>query len=252
LIAKPAALFDLSGKVALVTGGSRGLGRQMVLGFAQAGADVIIASRKVEACEAVAEDVRKLGRKALALACHVGKWDDLERLTEAAYAEFGRVDILVNNAGMSPLAPSILETSEALFDKVVDVNFKGPFRLAALVGSRMAEHGAGCIINISSMGSLRPRSFIAPYAGAKAALNAITVAFAQEYGPKGVRVNVIAPGGFLTDVSGEWAQDQSLLEGVSLRRFGQPEEIVTTALYLASSHSSYTTGALITVDGGGR
>jgi NAD(P)-dependent dehydrogenase (short-subunit alcohol dehydrogenase family) len=162
------------------------------------------------------------------------------------------VDVLVNNAGMSPLAPSVLETSEALFDKIVDVNFKGPFRLAALIGSRMAEVGRGSIINISSMGSLRPRANIAPYAGAKAALNAITVALAQEYGPRGVRVNVIAPGGFLTDVSGEWANDESLLRNVSLGRFGQPEEIVTTALYLASGHSSYTTGALITVDGGGR
>ena len=248
----PAALFDLTGKVALVTGGSRGLGRHMVLGFAEAGADVIIASRKLDACEAVAQEVRALGRKALAVACHVGEWDDLQRLTDRAYSEFGRVDVLVNNAGMSPLAPSVLETSEALFDKIVDVNFKGPFRLAALIGSRMAGVGRGSIINISSMGSLRPRAHIAPYAGAKAALNAITVALAQEYGPKGVRVNVIAPGGFLTDVSGEWANDESLLRNVSLGRFGQPEEIVTTALYLASGHSSYTTGALITVDGGGR
>jgi len=248
----PAALFDMTGKVALVTGGSRGLGRQMVLGFAEAGADVIIASRKLDACEAVAREVTASGRKALAVACHVGEWDDLQRLTDRAYSEFGRVDVLVNNAGMSPLAPSVLETSEALFDKIVDVNFKGPFRLAALIGSRMAEVGRGSIINISSMGSLRPRAHIAPYAGAKAALNAITVALAQEYGPRGVRVNVIAPGGFLTDVSGEWANDESLLRNVSLGRFGQPEEIVTTALYLASGHSSYTTGALITVDGGGR
>ena len=250
--ATPAALFDLTGKVALVTGGSRGLGRQMVLGFARAGADVVIASRKLDACEAVAKEVETLGRRALPVACHVGAWDDLQRLTDAAYETFGAIDILVNNAGMSPLAPSLLETSEALFDKVVDVNFKGPFRLSVLVGSRMAQAGKGSIINISSMGSLRPRPFIAPYAGAKAALNAITVALSQEFGPKGVRVNTIAPGGFLTDVSGEWADDKALMSGISLGRFGQPEEIVTTALYLASDHSSYTTGTLITVDGGGR
>ena len=128
---------DLSNKIAVVTGGSRGLGREMVLAFAKAGADVVIASRKLEACEAVAREIEKLGRRALPLAAHVGKWDDNDKLAEAAYKHFGRVDILVNNAGMSPLAPSLAETSEALFDKVVDVNFKGPFRLSVLVGENM-------------------------------------------------------------------------------------------------------------------
>ncbi|HET7333675.1 MAG TPA: SDR family NAD(P)-dependent oxidoreductase, partial [Rhizomicrobium sp.] len=122
-------LFSLAGKTALVTGGSRGLGREMVLAFARAGADVVIASRKLDACEAVARDVEALGRRALPFAAHVGQWNDNDRLAEAAYAAFGRVDILVNNAGMSPLAPSLVETAEALFDKVVAVNFKGPFRL---------------------------------------------------------------------------------------------------------------------------
>jgi NAD(P)-dependent dehydrogenase (short-subunit alcohol dehydrogenase family) len=245
-------LFDLTGKIALVTGGSRGLGREIVLAFARAGADVIIASRKLAACEAAAREVHELGRKALAVACHVGKWDELQRLADLAYERFGRVDILVNNAGMSPIAPSSVETSEELFDKVVDVNFKGVFRLTALIGSRMAQAGSGSIINVSSVGAMRPRSFIAPYAGAKAALNAVSVAFAEEYGKRGVRVNVISPGGFLTDVSGAWAEDQELLNTVALGRFGQPKEIVTTALYLASEQSSYTTGANIRVDGGGR
>ncbi|HTP76835.1 MAG TPA: SDR family NAD(P)-dependent oxidoreductase, partial [Rhizomicrobium sp.] len=131
------SLFDLSGKIAVVTGGSRGLGKEMVLAFAKAGADVVIASRKIEACEAVAHEVEKLGRRALPFAAHVGNWGDNDKLAEAAYKHFGRVDILVNNAGMSPLAPSLAETSEALFDKVVDVNFKGPFRLSVLVGDRM-------------------------------------------------------------------------------------------------------------------
>lgn len=245
-------LFDLSGKVALVTGGSRGLGRAIALGYAEAGADLIIASRKLEACEAVASEIRAMGRRALPVACHVGKWVDLEQLVEQSYEIFGKIDILVNNAGMSPLAPSSLETSEALFDKVVDVNFKGVFRLTALVGSRMTAAGRGSIINVSSMGAVRPRPFIGPYAGAKAALNAISVAFAEEYGKDGVRVNVISPGGFLTSVSDGWAEDQELLATVALGRFGQAEEIVSTALYLASDHSSYTTGANIYVNGGGR
>jgi len=245
-------LFDLSGKIALVTGGSRGLGRAMVLGFAAAGADVIIASRKLEACESIAKEVQKMGRRAMPIAAHVGRWADLERLTNAAYSEFGRVDVLINNAGMSPLTSSNLETSEDLFDKIVAVNFKGPYRLMALIGARMAEAGGGSIINISSVGAMRPQPFVCPYAGSKAALNAITVAYAQEFGPKGVRVNVISPGGFLTDVSTAWAGDRQILNRVSLGRFGQPDEIVTTALYLASDHSSYTTGANIVVDGGGR
>src|SRR6478672_6698103 len=163
-----AGLFDLSGKVALVTGGSRGLGLEMVRAFATAGADVVITSRKLEACEVAAKEVRALGRRALPFAAHVGHWDDLGRLTDAAYEEFGKVDILVNNAGMSPLAPSSEETSEELFDKVIGVNFKGPFRLASLIGRRMADGDGGSIINISSSGALLPQPRFGPYAGAKA------------------------------------------------------------------------------------
>jgi NAD(P)-dependent dehydrogenase (short-subunit alcohol dehydrogenase family) len=246
---KPADLFDFTGKTVLVTGGSRGLGKAMVLAFAERGADVVIASRKLDACEAVAAEVRALGRRALPVAAHVGRWDALEGLVEAAYGEFGQVDVLVNNAGLSPLAPSLLEVSEALFDKVVDVNFKGPFRLAVLIGSRMAAGAGGAIINVSSVGSLMPSAYYGPYAGAKSALNAVSIALAREYAPK-VRVNVLCPGGFLTDVAGDWQDDPQALEGVMLGRFGQPEEVVSTALYLASPASSFTTGALIRVDGG--
>ena len=201
--AGPAALFDLTGKVALVTGGSRGLGREMVLAFAAAGADVVIASRKLAACEALAEEVAANGRRALPVACHVGHWDECDELASRAYDHFGKVDILVNNAGMSPLAPSSAETSEELFDKVIGVNFKGPFRLSAVIGQRMYEGDGGSIINVSSSGALYPAPRYGPYAGAKAALNALTVVFAREYGPK-VRVNTISPGRFLTDVSKAW------------------------------------------------
>lgn len=241
--------FDLTGKVALVTGGSRGLGYQMVKAFAQHGADVFITSRKLETCEKVAAEVRAMGRKAATYACNVANWQELDGLADAAYAAFGRVDILVNNAGSSPLAPSSLETPEQLFDRIISLNFKGPFRLMSLIGSRMAAGEGGSIINISSAGALRPRPQIAPYAGAKAALNAITEAFAFEYGPK-VRVNTISPGRFLTDVSKAWSDEHKLNPTAALKRSGLPEEIVTAALYLASNKSSFTTGSLVRVDGG--
>jgi NAD(P)-dependent dehydrogenase (short-subunit alcohol dehydrogenase family) len=241
--------IDLSNKIAVVTGGSRGLGREMVLAFAEAGADVVIASRKLEACETVAREVEKLGRKALPVAAHVGTWADNDKLAEAAYAKFGRVDILVNNAGMSPLAPSLLETSEALFDKVIDVNFKGPFRLSTLIGERMVKGDGGVIINLSSTAAFKAEPHTIPYGGAKAAINVMTVALAEAFGPK-VRVNCIAPGPFLTDVSTVWRENKTYEKSLGLQRFGRPEEIVGTALYLASDASSYTTGTVIRVDGG--
>lgn len=243
------ALFDLTGKIALVTGGSRGLGREMVLAFAKAGADVVIASRKLEACEEVAREVEALGRRALPVAAHVGQWADNDALAARAFERFGRVDVLVNNAGMSPLAPSLSDTSEALFDKIVDVNFKGPFRLSVLIGEKMKDGAGGAIINLSSSASFKPEPHTVPYSGAKAAINAMTVALAKAFAPK-VRVNCIAPGPFLTDVSGAWRDNETFRNAVGLKRFGDPHEIVGTALYLASDASSYTTGAVIRVDGG--
>jgi NAD(P)-dependent dehydrogenase (short-subunit alcohol dehydrogenase family) len=179
----------------------------------------------------------------------MGHWQEIDAMVEKAYSAFGRVDILVNNAGMSPLAGSSIDVGEDLFDKIIAVNFKGPFRLAALVGSRMAAGDGGSIINISSIGSIRPAPSYGPYAGAKAALNAITTAFAFEYGPK-VRVNAILPGSFRTDIAKAWPKDKESNTEAAARRFGEPEEIATTALYLASPHSGFTTGAMIRVDGG--
>ncbi len=245
-------LFDFTGKVALVTGGSRGLGREMALAFAARGANVVIASRKAHNCERVAEEVRALGREALPYGCHVGHWDELGALVEAAYDRFGRLDILVNNAGMSPLYPSLTAISEELFDKVMAVNFKGPFRLSALVGERMAADDGGSIINVSSTASFSPSPDSEPYGAAKAGLNAITRSFAWAYGPK-VRVNCIVAGPFLTDISKAWdmaAFTKRAEASMALRRGGQPGEVVGAALYLASASASFTTGTLLRVDGG--
>ncbi len=245
-------LFDLSDRVAIVTGGSRGLGKEMVLAFAQAGANVVIASRKLEACSELAKEVtRTTGRAAFPYSCHVGRWEELDGLVDASYREFGKVDVLVNNAGKSPLYDHVANLTEAQYDSVLDLNLKGPFRLMALVGTRMAQGAGGSIINISSIGAIRPTAGIIPYSGAKAALNAMTIGFAHAFGPK-VRVNCIMPGSFLTDISKAWDMKAFAQQArhIALRRGGEPNEIVGAALYFASDASSYTTGAVLSVDGG--
>lgn len=244
--------FLLTDKVALVTGGSRGLGREMVLAFAQAGADVVIASRKIEACEAVAAEVEvETGRQALPVACHVGDWDQLDRLVERSYERFDRVDVLVNNAGMSPLYDRLTDVSRSLYDKVLDVNLAGPFRLTSNVGTRMADAGGGSIIMISSRAAVRPDPRFLMYSAAKAGLNAITVGFAKAFGPR-VRVNCIMAGPFLTDISSSWESREpgAAFGHHALGRAGNPDEIVGAALYLASDASSFTTGSILAVDGG--
>jgi NAD(P)-dependent dehydrogenase (short-subunit alcohol dehydrogenase family) len=244
--------FDLGGRVALVTGGSRGLGRAMSLAFAEAGADVVVSSRKSGACEELAAEIReRFGVRAEGIACHVGHWDDVDALAQRTYHSMGRVDVLVNNAGMSPLYPDVAAVTEELWDKVMAVNLKGAFRLTALVGTRMAAGDGGSIINVSSVGSVRPTPDVIPYAAAKAGLNAMTEAFAHAFGPT-VRVNAILPGTFLTDIAKAWDMEAygAMSERFALRRFAEADEIVGTALYLASGASSYTTGALIRVDGG--
>jgi NAD(P)-dependent dehydrogenase (short-subunit alcohol dehydrogenase family) len=248
-----ADLFDLSGKVALVTGGSRGMGREMVLAFAEHGADVVIASRKLDNCEALAKDVEeRFGRQALPYSCHVGEWDQLEGLADAAYERFGKVDILVNNAGMSPLYDHLVNVSEALYDKVLDVNLKGPFRLTAIVGTRMQQGEGGSIINVSSDAAIRPRPHIIPYAAAKAGLNAMTEAYSKAFGPT-VRVNCIMCGPFLTDISKAWDLEEfeeRVKTTHALQRGGRPDEIVGAALYYASAASSFCTGSILRLDGG--
>jgi len=244
--------LDMTGKVVLVTGGSRGLGRAMSLGFARHGANVAIVSRKLDSCEETAKEVEAFGVQAFPYAAHAADWDGLDEMVNAVYDKFGKVDVLINNAGMSPLYPSLDEVTEELFDKVIGVNLKGPFRLSANIGARMAEGDGGCIINISSTASVTASPTSEPYGAAKAGLNALTRSFAYAYGPK-VRSNCIMAGPFLTDISKAWDMEsfeKRAQASIPMQRGGQPEEIVGAALYLASDMAGFTTGAIIAVDGG--
>ena len=247
----PAELFDLTGRVALVTGGTRGLGRSILRTLARAGADIVVSSRKQDACEEAAAEVRSFGRRAFAHCCHIGHWAEIDGLVDAAYENFGQVDILVNNAGLAPTYPNPQSVTEDLWDKTIGVNLKGPYRLMALVGERMVAGGGGSIINISSIGGVRPTNDILPYAAAKAGLNALTIGFADALGPK-VRVNAVMPGPFLTDISRNWDHEAfaERARTFPLRRAGDPDELASAVLYFASDASSFTTGAVLAVDGG--
>jgi NAD(P)-dependent dehydrogenase (short-subunit alcohol dehydrogenase family) len=245
----------LAGKVAVVTGGSRGLGREMVLAYAEAGAAVVVASRKLDACESLAAEVTdRFGVDALAVAANVSHWDDCDALAAAAYDRFGEVDVLVNNAGMSPLYPSLDTVTEELWDKVVATNLRGPFRLGALFGTKMAAANGGSIINVSSVAAVRPGPNELPYGAAKAGLEALTLGFMRAFGPK-VRVNTIRCGPFRTDISKAWGDISRMEEMARVRmplgRIGEPEDVVGAALFLASDASVYCTGTTIGLDGGG-
>lgn len=248
----PAELFDLTDRVVLITGGSRGLGREMAFAAARCGADVVIASRKLGSCEATAAEIEaETGRAAMPYGVHVGRWKQLDGLVDAVYERFGKVDVLVNNAGMSPVYDQQSDVTEQMFDAVVNLNLKGPFRLSALVGERMVAAGGGVIINVSTHGSLRPHPSFIPYAASKAGLNVMTEGLAMAFGPT-VRVNTLMPGPFLTDISKAWNFDgaQNPFGHFALQRAGNPDEIVGAALFLMSDASSYTTGSILRADGG--
>ena len=262
----PQQLFDLTDRVVLVTGGSRGLGREMAFAAARCGADVVIASRKYDNCVATATEIEaETGRTAMPYAVHVGRWAELDGLVDATYERFGKLDVLINNAGMSPHYDTLTDVTEKLFDTVINLNLKGPFRISALAGERMVADGGGVIINVSTHGSLRPHPSYLPYAAAKAGLNTMTEGLAIAYGPT-VRVNTLMPGPFLTDISKAWdlrTSDSGASEwGTSewadsnpfgrhpLQRAGDPAEIVGAALFLMSDASSFTTGSILRADGG--
>lgn len=243
---------EMTGRVAVVTGGSRGIGRGIVDGFAAAGADVVIASRKFEACEKAAEEVReKYGVRALAVGYQASKWDDSGRLAESVDREFGRCDVLVNNAGMTPRYTDLTTIDEPYYDKVSAVNLKGPFQLSILMAEMMKAGDGGSIINISTIGTLRPGTEELVYVCAKAGLNALTVGLAGAYGPS-VRVNALLPGPVETDIAAGWDDElrARAVEGMPLARMGTPGDFVGPALWLATPASAFVTGTLIRVDGG--
>lgn len=247
-----AQYFDLTDRVIVVTGGSRGLGFAMCRAFARAGAHVVISSRKPDACERAAQQIEsETGRACLPAPCHVGDWEACDALVQTVNERYGRIDVLVNNAGMSPLYESPATVSRALFDKVIGVNLAGPFRLSAVIGEQMARGEGGAIINVSSIAAVAPGAAELPYAAAKAGLNNLTQGLAHALGPK-VRCNCIMPGPFLTDIAQAWGEETkaALVAMVPLGRAGEAEEIVGAALYLASDASRFTNGAIIKVDGG--
>ncbi|KZF03036.1 MULTISPECIES: SDR family NAD(P)-dependent oxidoreductase [unclassified Rhodococcus (in: high G+C Gram-positive bacteria)] len=242
----------LSGKVALVTGASRGLGLAIARGLKDAGATVIVSSRKLDACESAVASLGDSGPgSAHPYALHVGHWDSIEPAVDDIITRFGGLDIVVNNAGIAPLAENLVSVTEGLWDKTIEVNLKGPFRLMAVAGNRMAAAGGGSIINISSIGAERPSPPEAMYAAAKNGLNALTRAFAQEYAPT-VRVNCVMPGGFATDMSENWDEEfiGKIVDRLPAGRLGRPDELAGLITHLASDDAGYTTGAIIPVDGG--
>lgn len=248
----PLDRFRLDDKVVLITGGSRGIGRAVAEACAAVGATVVVASRKLDACEAAAAEITAAtGQEAVGLACHVGRWADCDGLADAVQDRFGRCDVLINNAGMSPLYPDLPSVTEELYDKVQAVNARGPFRLSALIGTRMAAGAGGSIINVSTGGTLRPTAHELPYAMAKAGLNALTLALAGTWAPK-VRANLVLPGAFDTDIAQAWTPEmrEAAARMNPMGRIGVPDDMVGVCLFLASDASAYVNGAQLIVDGG--
>lgn len=241
----------LQGKVAIVTGGSRGIGRAIAATFAREGATAVICGRRQESLDQTAKEI---GSGVVPMACHVGKAEDLARMVDRVTSEHGRIDILVNNAATNVAQGHCLSIDDGQFDKMIEVNLKSAFRLTRLVAPGMCARGAGSIINISSISGLRPQLEGLMYSTTKAALIMMTKCYALELGPKGVRVNAIAPGLIQTVLSEYYWKDEGRLserlQRQPIKHLGQPEEIAEIALMLASDQASYLTGQVITVDGG--
>ncbi len=248
------SLFRLDGKVALVTGASKGIGAAMARGLAEYGASLVLCSRKHDAVEAVADELRGAGLEAIACTANVGNPADIEALVDTAVASYGGVDILINNAAANPVFGSIENTDERAFDKIVEVNLKGPFELAKRVQPIMRERGGGSIINISSIGGIRPEANIGIYSVSKAAIISMSKAMAQDWGEDNIRVNAVCPGLVKTRFSEALWQDEATLERfvrrIPLGRIGEADDLAGLAIYLASAASAYCSGGVYMVDGG--
>jgi len=247
--------FSLEGRVALITGGSRGIGQATALGFAQAGADVVVTSRKLADLENVAEEIRGSGRKSLAIAAHIGKIEDINNLVSKVKEEFRGIDILVNNAGTLPTVSPALDIDERLWDSVMNLNLKGLFFLSQAVARVMKEHGGGKIINVASIDAFRPELNMGIYAISKAGVIMATKVMAREWAQYNIRVNTIAPGNVHTRLrdSGFAVMpelQEEMLKRTPLGRIAEPDEIVGGMIYLASDASSFATGETLVVDGG--
>jgi dehydrogenase/reductase SDR family member 4 len=246
--------FDLKGKVAILTGASKGIGEAMAYILAEAGAKVVVSSRKQEAVDEVANEMKAKGYEATAIACHVGEMAQLKHLADKTIEMYGGVDILVNNAATNPVFGPILNTDESAFDKIMQVNVKAPFELAKLCYPSMKARGGGSIINISSIGGLSPEPLLGIYSVSKASLVMLTKVMAKEWGRDNIRANVVCPGLIQTKFSEAlWKNEEMLQKSVKhlpIARIGQTEDLAGVALFLASDASAYVTGAVYTVDGG--
>jgi NAD(P)-dependent dehydrogenase (short-subunit alcohol dehydrogenase family) len=254
----PAQLFDLSGKVAIVTGSTKGLGRAMAQGLAQAGASVVVSSRKQDLCTEVAQEIAEsTGQQTLGLACHVGDWDAIPLFVDAVHDRFGRIDVLVNNAGISPAPVPVSDISLDLWRKIFNVNLEGPLRMSQCVAPVMRDSGGGSIVNIGTMAAYFAGSATVAYGSSKAALKNLTVTMAVDWAPWNVRVNLLSPGPFNSEmVEGAERQRPGFIEILASanpqRRIADPSEIVGPVLYLASDASTYVTGDDICASGGMR
>jgi len=247
-------LFDLTGRTALVTGASRGIGESVARLLAQHGAHVIVSSRKIDACEGVAESIRESGGSAQASACHIGDLEQISALFSDIKANHARLDILVNNAAANPYFGHVLDTDMGAFQKTVDVNIRGYFYMSVEAGKLMRSQKQGCMVNIASVNGVIPGPFQGIYSITKAAVISMTKTFAKECAPLGIRVNALLPGATDTKFASALTQNQSilkkLLEHVPMNRIAKPDEMAAAVLYLVSDAASYTTGACLTVDGG--